>query len=53
MIKVMTPYRKIVNVPAEVFEHIKACFHLVQAKDGLWLPSCDLVQYELGRREAA
>jgi translation initiation factor IF-1 len=46
----MTATRDMVDVDAEVMEIIAAAMFYVQASDGVWVPSCDIVQYESKRR---
>jgi hypothetical protein len=48
--KVMTPDRRIVEVNSAWMQDSATLLDYVQAKDGVWVPKCDLAQYEAGDR---
>lgn len=50
MATVMTSDRKMVLVDLVWLEANARFFGLVRASDGVWLPACDLQQYESGKR---
>ena len=55
MARIMRADRSVIEVEAGHAQAIHAQMLLemgyVQATDGLWLPKCDLAQYERGERE--
>lgn len=50
MAKVMTSDRRIIEIDAVWMQDNATYFFYVQATDGVWVPQCDVVQYEAGRR---
>ncbi len=46
----MLSTRERAQVNLEWMRNNAKTFCYVQAKDGVWVPSCDLVQYEAGNR---
>jgi hypothetical protein len=50
MAAVMTATRERVEVDAEIMATIGPILLYAQASDGVWVPRCDLAQYEAGRR---
>jgi hypothetical protein len=50
---VMTSERKRILVDAVWMVANAANLYYRQARDGVWVPSCDLFQYEAGRRPFA
>jgi hypothetical protein len=50
---VMTWNRQRVEVDANWMIDNASMLHYVQAFDGVWVPACDLIQYEAGRRHWA
>ena len=51
MLSIMTPNRKIIKVKKEGSELFMKAFFLKQANDGIFVPSCDLEQYNSGNRK--
>lgn len=47
-VKAMTPCRKIIEVELALLQAIAPYY--VQAADGVYVPSCDIAQYERGCR---
>jgi hypothetical protein len=47
---VMTAARQRVAVDAAIMAMIGPIMLYAQASDGVWVPRCDLAQYEAGRR---
>lgn len=54
-VKIMNAHRVVVvaEFPSDIWPTIRETLELVQAEDGLFLPKCDLQQYEAGRRPIA
>ncbi len=50
---VMTANRVRIQISLEWIQKNAKLFGFVQAKDGIWLPACDLAQYEAGNRSWA
>jgi hypothetical protein len=46
----MTATRERVQVDAAIMAMIGPILLYTQASDGVWVPKCDLAQYEAGRR---
>ena len=53
MATVMTANRTKVEINASWMRANASLFGYVVASDGVWVPKCDLVQYEAGRRPFA
>lgn len=51
MATVMTWNRKRVLIDAVWMKQFAATLCYTQASDGVWVPKCDLVQYEARRRQ--
>jgi hypothetical protein len=47
---VMTETRKRIEVDASIMEIIGPMMFFAKASDGVWIPMCDLAQYEAGNR---
>jgi hypothetical protein len=47
---IMTADRVRGSVPLDFIQQYAELLGFVEASDGVWLPSCDLEQYESGRR---
>jgi hypothetical protein len=50
MAQVMTATREQVQVDAAIMVMIGPILLYAQASDGVWVPKCDLAQYEAGHR---
>jgi hypothetical protein len=50
MATAMTATRERVQVDAAIMAMIGPILLYAQASDGVWVPQCDLAQYEAGRR---
>jgi hypothetical protein len=50
MTTTMTATRERVQVDAAIMATIGPILLYAQASDGVWVPKCDLAQYEAGRR---
>lgn len=49
--KLMRWDRTVVEVSSEFMRNYASRFHYVKATDGVWVPRCDLQQYEAGQRK--
>jgi hypothetical protein len=47
---VMTATRQRIEIDANFMAEFGSLLHYQQACDGVWVPVCDLAQYEAGRR---
>lgn len=50
MVTVMTFDRRKVLIDSAWMQSNATLLHYTQASDGVWVPSCDLKQYESGNR---
>ena len=51
MATVMTWNRKRVFIDSAWMQQFAATLYYTQASDGVWVPECDMAQYETGRRQ--
>ena len=50
VVKAMTWDRRLIEIDAAWMQDNATHFFYVQASDGVWVPKCDLLQYEAGGR---